>query len=405
MSNDDWQRSLYGDLGAGQAPVADQPYPAQQYQQAAPQYQQYQAQQPYQDQQQYAAQQQAPQYQAVPAPAPAPAPTAPQPQPQQPQPQQAPPPRPRQVRLEPPSPVPTLDPRLSLSRGKPRRGDSPAVRAGQAVRRVLGSSAAREVEQATRIAEAIQQPITTGRQIAVTSIRGGAGKTTVAALLGATYTHYRRDPVLLLEAEPALGTLPIRAGADEIRWTFDEISALVSPSMPFDQVLGYLLKLPAGGWLLPGSRGQIGARLDLAAYQSVAMALRRYFAITVVDCESLPGELARSALSAAQSRVLVAPATVEGVTSTRTVLSWMSSLPRPMLPSTVVVLTETSPRPEIDVDKARAHLGLDGVEVMRLPYDRHLAAGGRIDTDRIARSTREQVTQLAAGLLDRAVRG
>lgn len=77
--------------------------------------------------------------------------------------------------------------------------------------------------------------------------------------------------------------------------------------MPFDQILGYLVALPEGGWLLPGSRGQIGARLELAAYQSVAVALRRYFAITVVDCESLPGELARSALSAAQSRVLVAP--------------------------------------------------------------------------------------------------
>lgn len=93
------------------------------------------------------------------------------------------------------------------------------------------------------------------------------------------------------------------------------------------------------------------------------------------------------------------------MTSTHTVLSWMSGLPRPMLPSTVVVLTETSPRPEIDLGKARAHLAVDGVEVLSLPYDRHLAAGGRIDTGRLARSTRDQVTRLAAGLLDRAVRG
>ncbi|MFI9270242.1 hypothetical protein ACIGXM_05970 [Kitasatospora sp. NPDC052896] len=368
--SDDWQRSLFGDLGGAAAPA---PVPA-----AVPM--------------------DGPMDGPMDRPAHGPAAPA-----------QAVPPAarfaPRLAKVEPPSPVPTLDPALGLVRGKPRSGDSAAVRTGRALRRLLSSSAAQEVERAARFAREIQQPVTTGRQIAVTSIRGGAGKTTVAALLGATFTHYRRDPVLLMEAEPALGSLPIRAGAQELRWTFDDLAQLITPSMPFDQVLGYLTKLPEGGWLLPGSRGQIGARLDLATFQQVAVALRRYFAITVLDCGSLPGELARSALSAAQARVLVAPASVEGVTSTHTVLSWMSGLPRPLLPTTVVVLAETTPHPRLDLAAASAHLRVEGAEVIGLPYDRHLAAGGRIDTARLALGTRERTSRLAAELLNRAVRG
>lgn len=57
-----------------------------------------------------------------------------------------------------------------------RRGEPFAARAVRAVRRTVSSSASREVAEATRAAELLQQPVTTGRQIAVTSIRGGAGE-------------------------------------------------------------------------------------------------------------------------------------------------------------------------------------------------------------------------------------
>ena len=58
----------------------------------------------------------------------------------------------------------------------------------------------------------MQQPVTTGRVVAVTCIRGGAGKSTVSALLGRTLNHYRHDPVLHVEADAALGTLPVPPG-------------------------------------------------------------------------------------------------------------------------------------------------------------------------------------------------
>ncbi|MZF55307.1 MinD/ParA family protein [Streptomyces sp. SID5594] len=328
-------------------------------------------------------------------PAPAPTPT-PAPAPQQaPTPQQIPaPPRPR--RPSAPDSRAVVDSALSGTARRPQRGEPVAVRAARAVRRIVSSSAAREVAELTRTAEALQQPVTTGRQIAVTSIRGGAGKTTVAALLGTAYAHYRQDPVLLVEADPALGSLPLRLGAETLRWTTADLADIVEPQMSLLDVTGYLVQLPENAWLLPGSQGQIGAMLDTSAYERVMVALRRYFGVTVVDCETLPAEVARVALSASQARVLAAPATLDGVTSTYAVLQWMQGLPRHMIDGTVVVLSSTVARPGIDVEAAAEKLRSTGAGVHVLPYDRHLAAGGALRTELLARPTRLAAARLAA---------
>jgi MinD-like ATPase involved in chromosome partitioning or flagellar assembly len=278
----------------------------------------------------------------------------------------------------------------------PRHGEPFASRAARALRRIVSSSAAREVAETTRTAEVLQQPVTTGRQIAVTSIRGGAGKSTVAALLGTAYAHYRQDPVLLVEADPALGSLPLRLGAETLRWTTGDVAGIVEPQMSLLDITGYLVQLPDNAWLLPGSQGQIGAMLDTRAYERAMVALRRYFGVTVVDCETLPAEVARVALSAAQARVLTTPATLEGVTSTYSVLQWMQELPRHVIAGTVVVLTEQVPHSGLDLDKAAQKLKSTGAGVHVLPYDRHLAAGGTIRTELLARSTRTAATRLAA---------
>ncbi|MEV6395162.1 MinD/ParA family protein [Streptomyces sp. NPDC051907] len=291
---------------------------------------------------------------------------------------------------------PVVDAALAAAGRTPRHGEPLASRAVRTVRRIVSSSAAREVAEATRTAEVLQQPVTTGRQIAVTSIRGGAGKSTVAALLGTAYAHYRQDPVLLVEADPALGSLPLRLGAETLRWTTGDVAGIVEPQMSLLDVTGYLVQLPDNAWLLPGSQGQIGAMLDARAYQRVMVALRRYFGVTVVDCETLPAEVARVALSAAQARVLTAPATLEGVASTYAVLQWMQGLPPHLISGTVVVLTELAPHARLDIDEAARKLMSTGASVQTLPYDRHLAAGGAIRTELLAHSTRQAATRLAA---------
>ncbi|QDQ16549.1 type VII secretion protein [Streptomyces spectabilis] len=250
----------------------------------------------------------------------------------------------------------------------------------------------------------MQQPVTTGRVIAVTSIRGGVGKTTVAALLGRTFNHYRHDPVLTLEADAALGTLPVRMGAESIRWACADLARVLNPAMRLTDVTGYLVPVSDGGWLLPASHGRVGAPLDVATYRTVTLALRRYFAVTVVDCETLPGEVARTAMDTAHARVVVAPMTAEGVNGTRLVLDWLAQLPHSALATTVVALTVATPDAALDPKAAAGHLRETGVTVVPLGYDRHLAAGGPIRVERLAEATRDSAARLAAEAMHRAVR-
>ncbi|MER6844003.1 MinD/ParA family ATP-binding protein [Streptomyces platensis] len=299
--------------------------------------------------------------------------------------------------------MPLLPPELADGQPRPRRGDPVARRAGRALRKVFASSPAAETAAVTQAAHAIQQPVATGRQIAVSSIRGGAGKSTLAALLALTYAHYRSDPVLAVEADPALGTLPHRLGAREVRWSGSDLAQIVEPSMLITDLTGYLLPFAGGGWLLPGSQGAIGTRLDLDTYRVVMTSLRRHFAATVVDCETLPAEVARTALVTTQARVVATPATPEGVAATRSVLDWIGGLHSGLLPTTVVVLTHTSPDSGVDVRRAAEHLGAGGAAVLPLPYDRHLAAGGAIRTELLGERTREAAARIAAEVMDRAV--
>ncbi|MGI5444294.1 MinD/ParA family protein [Streptomyces sp. CA-243310] len=291
---------------------------------------------------------------------------------------------------------PAVDPSLASASRKPRNGEPFGARVARAIWRTVSSSVAREVAEVSRIAESLQQPVTTGRQIAVTSIRGGAGKSTVAALLGTTYAHYRQDPVLFVEADPALGSLPIRLGAESLRWTTGDVADIVQPQMSLLDITGYLVQLRDNAWLLPGSQGQIGAMLDFRSYERAMVALRRYFGVTVVDCETLPAEVARVALTASQACVLTTPATLDGVASTHAVLQWMQGLPPHVIGGTVVVLTEQAPHSGIDTDEAVRTLRSTGTSVHVLPYDRHLADGGAIRTDLLAQATRTAATRIAA---------
>ncbi|MFE6591267.1 hypothetical protein [Streptomyces sp. BB1-1-1] len=302
-----------------------------------------------------------------------------------------------------PESSPTLDPRLLLALGRPLHGDSVTRRTGRTLRK-LTSSVAQDVAEQTRIARQLQQPVTTGRVVAVTSIRGGVGKSTVSALLGRTLNHYRHDPVLTLEADTALGTLPVRMGAEAVRWTCADLAPILHPSMRLTDVTGYLVPVSDGGWLLPASRGQVGPPLDMTAYRKVTLALRRYFAVTVADCETLPGEVARTAMDTAHARVVVAPTTAEGVGATRQVLDWLARLPHSALATTVVALVANTPDTVLDDKTAAGHLRESGVTVVTVPYDRHLAGGGPIRTDLLAHATQQAVLRLAAEVMGRAVR-
>ncbi|MFG2000994.1 hypothetical protein ACGFNU_17790 [Spirillospora sp. NPDC048911] len=230
----------------------------------------------------------------------------------------------------------------------------------------------------------------------MTSIRGGAGKSSMATLVADIIRQHRQDRVLAIDADPGLGSLPLRLGAAPPR-SLREL-ATARPSS-WDEASSYLARTPRGLWLLScNSGGQVGSELDYPAFQSATGGLSRYFSVSVIDCGAgLITGLHRGILSSAHAQIFVAPATADGALSTRAALRWFAENGFvSLLSRTTVVLATQTPNPDTDLERARHLLAAGGRSVEVMPYDRHLAPGITISADRISATTRAVATRVAA---------
>lgn len=241
---------------------------------------------------------------------------------------------------------------------------------------VTGAAAARELAD---LAADAQLPVTTGRRIAVVSPRGGAGRTSVAAVLACVFAARRADHTLVVDADPGVGSLAWRLGVPP---TGDPTTLghrlLAARGGTFADVEAVLPATAMGLRVLPG-----GAAVPAELTQG----LSRYFAITVVDGARTPSPDAHVA-------VLVTPTTPDGLRSTCAALDAWTGGP-------VVVALVDRDRARLDPDPA---LGRYGVPVVVLPYDRHLAAGAPIRPDRLRAATHREATRLAGLALAAAIR-
>jgi MinD-like ATPase involved in chromosome partitioning or flagellar assembly len=332
-------------------------------------------------------------------------------QPQSAQPQSAQPQSAQPQGAQPNVPVPAQPPIAGGRRdpgelvGHEAHGDSLLRRVGQGVTRVF--QPAQEVQTAAQFGEWVQHPITTGRRIAITSIRGGAGKSTVAALLATVYGHYRQDRVLALDVDPGLGSLALRLGIAPAH-SLGDLAENTEQTRSFEEIQPYLTQAGQQLWVLPATRSAVhDSAMDAHTYQTAAAPLSRFFSVTVVDCGAgLLGDLPRAVLSGAHAQILVTHATLDGAVSAREALDWMAAGGFPELVSrTVVVFVARNPDAEaiLDLNRVSALVQERGAGVVRLGYDRHVALGTTLDARRMAYATRLTAVRMAAETLRRAL--
>lgn len=280
-------------------------------------------------------------------------------------------------------------------------GDPIMRRFGQGVRKAVGASGAQNMRQQVELLDRIRTPIASCRQIAVTSIRGGAGKTTVSALVGAVIAEYRTDRVLTVDADPGLGSLPLRLGTRAERSLRDLAGSRLNS---FEEARPYLGRAAENLWVLPANTaGRVSAELELETFRAAMGNLTRYFSATIIDCGAGIGELQRGILANAHGQVIVAQGTADGALSTRSTLEWMAgNVYRALLDRTVVVLVTHSPHVDGDLEQAHHMLSAGGMPVVQVPYDRQLAIGAAIDMTRVSEGSRMAATRIAAEALARS---
>jgi MinD-like ATPase involved in chromosome partitioning or flagellar assembly len=273
----------------------------------------------------------------------------------------------------------------------------------------VGRQSNLEVTELAVAAQGANRPITTGRRIAVVSVRGGAGKSTVSALLATTLAGLRPDPVLAIDADIEAGSLPLRLGplGDGVRTGSDRG---IDQASEFDRVTRGLRRTVTRVWLWRQAHAatlhRVGEAAAVDLLRDRQRYLSRFFAVLITDCgPGLRGAVNRVVIGDAHAIVVAGTATLDGVHGVDTALRHLAADgDRHLLGRCVVTITTTTASPlGVDLNDAVTLLQGYGVPVIVFPHDRQLALGGPIDIHRLSGGVRTASVRLAAAVMDRAV--
>jgi len=328
----------------------------------------------------------------------------------------APPPAPRVPQPTSPPPVPSspehAGPRVAADASElteytivRRRSDRPGygwrravhVVSGGLVNPGIGPAEQRRQELALRV----RRPLPGPRQIAVASMKGGVGKTTVTALLGLTLAEHRGDRIAALDANPDAGTLAERlTGKTDatVRDLLDGVGDIRSLSdvARFTTLAGRLQVLASE---------QDPARseaFDRAEYEQVCAVLARFYNVVVTDSGTgMVHSAMDGTLALANSLVVVGSLTVDGASRAAKTLDWLVAHGYGgMVARAVVVLSRDRTSKEIDTDLLIGHFHARCRAVVVVPHDPHLATGGRIELSALRTATSDAFLELAALVAD-----
>jgi MinD-like ATPase involved in chromosome partitioning or flagellar assembly len=248
----------------------------------------------------------------------------------------------------------------------------------------------------------ISAPVAGCQRIAVVALKGGVGKTTTTACLGAVFAEHRGDRVVAVDANPDPGTLGYRIRRDTAR-TAKDLLANVDKLERYADVRAYAsqtdLRLEVIASEADPSRDEAFGEED---YRELAAVLERFYSLVLTDCG--PGLLhsaMRAILPTADQLVVVAAPSLDGARSASLTLDWLERHGYGRLAgSSVVVINAVRERGLVDVGKLTEHFARRCRAVVRVPYDRHLETGAEIVLGELAPATQRAYVQLAAAVAD-----
>ncbi|MFF3917306.1 tetratricopeptide repeat protein [Streptomyces sp. NPDC001852] len=249
----------------------------------------------------------------------------------------------------------------------------------------------------------LRAPVTGCHRIAVISLKGGTGKTTTAAVLGATLAGVRGGGVVALGAAPDGGTLGTRVrrepGAEQDRGPTvrDLLAALPSLRHPGD-VRRFTSPGPNGLDILAGAAGPVlTTPFGPERYRQVVAALCRTYPIVVTDAGTgLLHDVMRGVLDLADQLVVVTTPTVEGADVADRTLEWLADHGHAKAARrAVVVLSGVQDASRVRRDRIVSHFAHRCRGVVQVPFDEHLATGAELDLASLHPQTRRAYDDLA----------
>jgi MinD-like ATPase involved in chromosome partitioning or flagellar assembly len=250
---------------------------------------------------------------------------------------------------------------------------------------------------------AARTPITDCHRLAVISLKGGVGKTTTTAALGAMFATLRADRVIAVDANPDRGTLgerlPRESGA-----TVRHLLAARYRLQRYADVRRFTSLSPTRLEVL-ASDADPSASLAFSEqdYRDTVATLERFYNLILTDCGTgLLHSAMHGILGLANSLVVVSSASLDGARSASATLDWLEAHNQGALAREAVVVI-SSVRPGggiVDVLQLEDHFAARCRAVIVIPYDPHLEAGGVLDLDELAPDTLDAYRELAASVAE-----
>ncbi|HET8794787.1 MAG TPA: MinD/ParA family protein [Arthrobacter sp.] len=241
------------------------------------------------------------------------------------------------------------------------------------------------------------------RYIPILSRKGGVGKTTVTTLLGMTLAEIREDRVIAVDANPDRGTLSDRSpgSADHTaRQLVHDRFAVDS----FAQLSNYVAREGSRLDVLASDTDPTVAQaFDEVDYRAVTEILDRYYSVVLTDSGTgMVHSVMKGTLEKADTVVLVSGGSVDEARLASETLSWLEAHDRhDLVAKAIVVINMSSGGGSlVDVAQIEEHFQSRVRTVVKIPYDRHLAEGSRIELAKLRPATRTAAVELAALVVD-----
>ncbi|MEJ2863013.1 MinD/ParA family ATP-binding protein [Actinomycetospora flava] len=261
----------------------------------------------------------------------------------------------------------------------------------------LGDAARREL-----IAR-VNQPLHGCYKIAMLSLKGGVGKTTMTTTLGSTFASLRGDRVIAVDANPDRGTLSQKIPL-ETTATVRHLLRDANRVRRYSDVRAYTSQGPSRLEILASEQDPaVSEAFSEVDYRRTVTLLEHFYNVVLTDCGTgLMHSAMKGVLDVADSLLIVSSASIDGARSASATLDWLDAHGYRDLVSRSVAVINYVRRSSgnVDLDRVSDHFAARCRAVVRLPFDPHLEEGAEIELDKLASRTRAALLELAATVAD-----
>jgi MinD-like ATPase involved in chromosome partitioning or flagellar assembly len=249
----------------------------------------------------------------------------------------------------------------------------------------------------------VNQPLRGCYRIALLSLKGGVGKTTITASLGSTFASLRGNRVVAVDASPDRGTLSQKVPLE----TVASVRQLLHDAKAIDrysEVRRYTSQGPSGLEVLASDTDPaVSEPFSADDYSKALDILERFYGLVLTDCGTgLLHSAMSSVLAKADVLLVISSGAIDGARSASATLDWLDAHGHEeLVRNAIVVVNAVRPRTgKLDMGKVVDHFSRRCRAVRLVPFDPHLEEGAEISLERLRRPTREALTELAAVVAD-----